>query len=556
MIELKYEYKDIPDVESIKEVSNVFNIDKYIAAILIQNIGFDINKIRKFLEPKLEDLHDPFLINGMNKAVDIILNYIKNNKKILIYGDYDVDGITGVAVLYNFLIDNFNIGDKLYFKCANRFNEGYGLSKETIDFAVENNINLIITVDCGTKDYDMIRLAKGLGIDIIVTDHHEFGDEENIADVILNNKNKDEDNIYPFKELSGCGIVFKLIQALTKRCNLNDNIPYNYLDLVSLSTSCDLVPLVDENRVLLYYGIDKINKNPQIGIKALLNILNKNFISNEDLLFKVGPCINAPGRISNAEICIKLFITKDEEEAKNLALLVREEHNNRKKICLDIINDILDKIDTKDNSKSTVLYKEEWPIGVLGIIAIRCIEKKNVPTLILTNKDDNYIIGSVRSINGLNILNILESCSEYIERYGGHEMAAGLLLKKDKLNDFINCFENKVKEVLKTVDCVKKIDINIKVPLSKINKDMFLSLIKLAPFGIGNKAPIFMSNATIIRCDYYYSDTFFTIVDKDNNEYIGFYRGSRINITGNVQIVYNFMHKKNIFLNIIDLHLL
>ena len=168
MIELKYEYKDIPDVESIKEVSNVFNIDKYIAAILIQNIGFDINKIRKFLEPKLEDLHDPFLIKGMNKAVDIILDYIKNNKKILIYGDYDVDGITGVAVLYNFLTDNFNIGDKLYFKCANRFNEGYGLSKETIDFAVENNINLIITVDCGTKDYDMIKLAKSLDFTISV----------------------------------------------------------------------------------------------------------------------------------------------------------------------------------------------------------------------------------------------------------------------------------------------------------------------------------------------------------------------------------------------------
>ena len=376
MIESKYVYKKIPDIESIKEISSNFNINQYVAAILIQNLGFDINKIQEFLEPKLEKLYDPFLIKGMDKAVDIILNYIKNNDNILIYGDYDVDGITGVAVLYNFLVDNFNINNNLYYKCANRFNEGYGLSKETIDFAVENNINLIITVDCGTKDYEMIKTAKNLGINIIVTDHHEFGDGENLADVILNNKSKDEDNIYPFKELSGCGIVFKLIQGLTKSCNLNSNIPYNYLDLVGLSTSCDLVPLLDENRILLYYGIDKINKNPQIGIKSLLTILNKNIISNEDLLFKVGPCINAPGRISNAEICVKLFITKDENEANELAVLIREEHNNRKKICSDIINDILDKIDNNSNLKSTVLYKEGWPIGVLGIIAIRCIEKK------------------------------------------------------------------------------------------------------------------------------------------------------------------------------------
>lgn len=556
MVESKYVYKEIPNIDSIKEISNKFNINQYIAAVLIQNLSYNVDKIHDFLEPSLEKLYDPFLIKGMDKAVDIILNYIQNNDKILIYGDYDVDGITGVAVLYNFLVDNFNINNNLYYKCANRFNEGYGLSKETIDFAVENNINLIITVDCGTKDYEMIKIAKNLGITVIVTDHHEFGDEENLADVILNNKDKSEDNIYPFKELSGCGMVFKLIQGLTKKYNLNNNIPYNYLDLVALSTSCDLVPLVDENRVLLYFGINKINKNPQIGIKALLNILNKTIISNEDLLFKVGPCINAPGRISNAEICVNLFTTKDEEEANNLAVLIREEHNNRKKICSDIINDILDKIDNNNNSKSTVLYKEGWPIGVLGIIAIRCIEKKNVPTIILTNKDDEYIIGSVRSIQGLNILKVLSTCSEYIERYGGHEMAAGLLLKKDKLNDFISAFESNVDKILKTVDCVKKIEVNIKVPLSKVDKDMFLSLIKLAPFGIGNKGPLFMSNVNIIRCDYYYSDTYFTLKDKNNNEYLGFYRGSKINITGNVQIVYNIMCKRNILLNIVDLKIL
>ena len=556
MIESKYVYKKIPDIESIKEISSNFNINQYVAAILIQNLGFDINKIQEFLEPKLEKLYDPFLIKGMDKAVDIILNYIKNNDKILIYGDYDVDGITGVAVLYNFLVDNFNINNNLYYKCANRFNEGYGLSKETIDFAVENNINLIITVDCGTKDYEMIKTAKNLGINIIVTDHHEFGDGENLADVILNNKSKDEDNIYPFKELSGCGIVFKLIQGLTKSCNLNSNIPYNYLDLVGLSTSCDLVPLLDENRILLYYGIDKINKNPQIGIKSLLTILNKNIISNEDLLFKVGPCINAPGRISNAEICVKLFITKDENEANELAVLIREEHNNRKKICSDIINDILDKIDNNSNLKSTVLYKEGWPIGVLGIIAIRCIEKKNVPTIILTNKDNEYVIGSVRSIQGLNILKVLSHCSDYIERFGGHEMAAGLLLKKEKLDDFIKTFESNVDEVLKTADCTKKIEINIKIPLSKIDRNLFLSLIKLAPFGIGNKGPLFMSNVTIIKCDYYYSDTYFTMLDKNNNEYLGFYRGSKIKITGNVQIVYNIMYKRNVILNIVDIKIL
>jgi len=199
MIELKYVYKEIPNIESIKVISNKFNINQYIAAILIQNLGFDVDKIYDFLEPSLEKLYDPFLIKGMNKAVDMILNYIQNSEKILIYGDYDVDGITGIAVLYNFLIDNFNVSNNLYYKCANRFNEGYGLSKETIDFAVENNIKLIITVDCGTKDYEMIKLAKKLGINIIVTDHHEFGDEENLADVILNNKDKSEDNIYPFK---------------------------------------------------------------------------------------------------------------------------------------------------------------------------------------------------------------------------------------------------------------------------------------------------------------------------------------------------------------------
>ena len=556
MIRYDYTYIPIPQKEKIQDISERFSLNKYIAAILIQKLGYNIELTEKFLKPDLKNLHDPFLIKDIDKALDIIEKYIKNNKKILIFGDYDVDGVTGVSVLYNFLVDNFNIKDNLEFKCANRFNEGYGLSNEVVEYAKENNLQLIITVDCGTKDYETIKLAKSYGLDVIVTDHHEFGNEANEADVIINNKNPSEYNLYPFRELSGCGIVFKLIQALARRFNIPEENTFKYLDLVALSTSCDLVPLIDENRILLHYGLNKINNNAQIGIKALLECLNKYTISNEDLLFKVGPTINAPGRISNAEICVKLFTTSDVNEAKILAEQIKQEHTDRKKICLDISNEILDKIDVNDNEKSTVLYKDGWHIGVLGIIAIRCIEKKNVPTIILTNKDDDYIIGSVRSISGLNILKVLDSCSNTLERYGGHELAAGLSLRRNNLDNFITSFKQNISSVLENFDCKKKLEINIKIPLCKIDKEFFLSLIQLSPFGIGNQGPLFMSTCKIIKYEYYYNDTFFFIKDKNNNTFNGFYKNKKINITGDVCIVYKVMFKKEILLNIIDIQII
>ena len=535
MIETIIEYNPVPERDEITEISKKFNLNSHVATLLIQRIGFNINEISKFLDTDINNLYDPFIFKNIKECIELFLSHLDKKNKILLYGDYDVDGITGTALLYNFIKDNFNTTGNIIYETADRFSEGYGLSINTVNQAIKNNISLIITIDCGTKDYKSIELARENNIDVIVLDHHEFGDEKNKCNFLINPKNTEYD--YPFKFLSGCAVVFKLIQAIREYKNLNVDI-LKYLDLVSLSVCCDVVPLLDENRILLINGLNIINSNPCMGLKALCDFVNIPNISVKDILFKIGPMLNAPGRLYNAKICVDLLVSNNIDEIISIIAEINNIYILRKELCNKTIKEISSDLENLDG-RLPIFINEDWNIGILGIIAARCVEKTNLPSIIMCSNNDGYIVGSARSIEGINILEIIELCSKDLYKFGGHKMAAGFVLKKENVNSFCENIEKQIKNKISNNNYKKKTLVDIKLPIGDINEKFYCDLKKISPFGEGNKKPIFESSATFIDSKFFFNNTIFTLKDISGIEFTGTLKNSNTKISGEKNIIYS-----------------
>lgn len=447
---------------------------------------------RSFFRPELNHLHDPFLMKGMDKAVQRITEAIEWHERIMVYGDYDVDGTTAVSVVYSFLRNQYK-GELAYY-IPHRYREGYGVSKAGIDYAHANGFTLLITLDCGIKSAELIAYAQSLGIDVIVCDHHTPDSNLPPALAILNPKQSDCK--YPYKELSGCGIGFKLVQALCKQWNLPDDCAYDFLDLVATSIAADIVPIDGENRVLAYYGLKKVNEAPSLGIRKLKELANVTRpLCISDLVFVIGPRVNAAGRMDDARKAVDLFIEPDEEKIVALADPLQSDNTDRKEVDKNITEEALALIQgdmLMQQRKSTVLYKEHWHKGVVGIVASRLIDHYYRPTIILTLSNDK-VTGSARSVSGFNIYEAIHECRDLLDNYGGHFYAAGMTMHPDKVTAFVDRFEEVVSSTIHPSLLIPEIEIDAEISFSDI-KPAFYNIIKqFEPFGPANMKPMFLT---------------------------------------------------------------
>ncbi len=492
----------------IQHLSEVLNIDTTLANLLAQRDIKTYDEAKSFFRPSLNDLHDPFLMNDMKVAVERIEAAIRNEEKVLIYGDYDVDGTTAVALVYSFLSNYY---DNIEYYIPDRYDEGYGISYKSIDYAAENNFSLVIVLDCGIKAVEKIAYAKSKGVDYIIGDHHRPG--EILPDAVAVLDPKRIDSTYPFDELSGCGVGFKLVQAFAKKNNIPFKTIEKYLDLVVVSIASDIVKITGENRILAYYGLKLVNSNPRPGIEAILkfsNISKKNENTNgepaftknmtiSDLVFLVGPRINAAGRIEDAENSVKLLLANSLEEAEELAKQIDDFNTERKNLDFQITLEAHEMI--KNDKKlleasTTVVYNESWHKGVIGIVASRLIESFYRPTVVLT-KSNGLITGSARSVKDYDVYDAVDACSDLLEHFGGHKYAAGLSLKPENLVAFRKRFEEYVASTIQENMLTPEIEIDAKLCLNDINKKFFRILKQFAPFGPGNMSPVFMTENVI-----------------------------------------------------------
>jgi len=463
--------------------------------ILVQRGIETFNDARDFFRPQLSSLHSPWLMKDMQKAVDRIISAFNNQEKILVFGDYDVDGTTAVACLYQFL-------QKLYpnidFYIPHRYKEGYGISKAGIDFAKENNFTLIISLDCGIKSTDLIAYAKSIGIDFIVCDHHLPDAELPPAIAILNPKQKDCN--YPFKELCGCGVGFKLITALSEKMNVPSQEAFEYLDLVATAIAADIVPIIGENRVLAFHGLKKANENPNLGIKALSHLsglVKELHISN--LVFMIAPRVNAAGRMDDARKVVQMFVAKNYEEALHYAEMLHSDNTDRKEADSSITEEALAIIESKEEwitRKSTVVFQPHWHKGVVGIVASRLIEHYYRPTIVLTQSGD-YAAGSARSIPGFNLYEAVHACKEHLLGYGGHFAAAGMTLELEKIDALRSKFEEVVSSTINPDLLIPEIIIDAEISFSDIKWSFYNILCQMEPFGPENLRPVFVAKHVI-----------------------------------------------------------
>ncbi len=488
----KWVIKPDGDKEIVDGLANELSVSTKIANMLVQRGITTYKKAKQFFRPSLDDLPDPFLMQDMHKAVERLQNALKNNERILIYGDYDVDGTTSVALVFSFLRQLHNNID---YYVPDRYAEGYGISFKGVDYAVENNISLIIALDCGIKAIDKIAYANKNNIDFIICDHHTPGEKIPDAHAVLDPKRVD--CAYPYKELSGCGVGFKLLQALTISNELSKERLWRYLDLVAVSIASDIVKITGENRVLAYFGLKQLNKSPRTGLKALIvnsNLENKD-ISISDVVFKIGPQINAAGRIESGKSAVKLLIEEDEDYAKQLSAKITEHNQTRKELDRHITEEALAMIHEREElqqKKSTVLFKEDWHKGVIGIVASRLIENYYKPTIVLT-ESKGLATGSARSVDGFDLYAAIDACSELLENFGGHKHAAGLTMKIENIEKFTDKFEKFVQSTITEEQLVPKINIDQQIKLSDITPKFYRIMKQFAPFGPGNMSPIYVT---------------------------------------------------------------
>lgn len=464
-------------------------VDRIIATLLEQRNIKTFEEARLFFRPELNQLNNPFLMKGMDIAIDRINAAIAGKEKVLVYGDYDVDGTTAVSLVYSFFKEHITYID---YYIPDRYKEGYGISFAGIDYAAENNFSLIIALDCGIKAIDKIEYANSKNIDFIICDHHLPGEVIPSAVAVLDPKQHDCN--YPYKELSGCGIGFKLIEAFSIKNIAPLQKCYEHLDLVAASIAADIVPITGENRVLAFYGLTILNSNPRAGIKALLNINQmKQQINISSLVFVLGPRINAAGRIEHARKAVELLICEDEAIANNLALAINDTNAQRKDLDLGTTQEayeILENDPQTPNRNSTVLFNPNWHKGVIGIVASRLIEKYYRPTIILT-ESDGKVTGSARSVKEYDVYSAIEKCSDLLDQFGGHKFAAGLTLKKENVEAFRNKFETVVTATITKEQLIPKIDIDIEIGLHEITEKLVRILKQFAPHGPDNMTPVF-----------------------------------------------------------------
>ena len=480
--------KPIPDEDKVKQLQKKIGVPFEIACIMIQRGIEDYDTAKSFFRPELSDLHDPFLMLGMKKAVDRISQAIDTGEKIMVYGDYDVDGTTAVALVYSFLKQNH---PHCTYYIPDRHEEGYGISTKGIDKAKTENVSLIIAMDCGIKAMDKVSYAHSLSIDFIICDHHLPSDELPQASAILDPKQAACP--YPFKDLCGCGIGFKLIQALTKERggDLEEIVPF--LDLVAMAIAADLVPMVGENRILTHFGILQIQENPRLGIRFFVKELKRK-INVSDLVFVLAPRINGAGRIKHGSHAVALLLSESEKEAMSRARAIELFNSERKELDQKITAQAMDQI--KDNQEeelySTVVFQPDWHKGVVGIVASRLIETHYRPTVVFAASGD-YYTGSVRSVKGLDIYRILEACQEHIVQFGGHRYAAGLTIKPEDYLAFKNAFELAVAENIKPEQRIPTAAYDLGITLDKITPKFYRIIAQMSPFGPGNMRPVFMT---------------------------------------------------------------
>ena len=478
------------DNRTIELLSKELNVNKIISSMLVKRGIKTFNQAKDFFRPNINQLHDPFLMKDMNEAVNRILQAIENKESMMIFGDYDVDGTSSVALLSSFLND---IGANLSTYIPDRNNEGYGISLKAIDLAKKNKETLIIALDCGIKANDQVQYALKKEIDFIICDHHNPSNQLPNAYAILNPKRKDCK--YPFKELCGCGVGFKLIQAINQRKGLAMENIIHYLDLVAVAIAADIVPLIGENRILTYVGLQVINSNPRLGLHCLLQNNNKKEFNVGDLMFYVGPRINAAGRMDHASLALELLLEEDLNKGEKLAEKIEKLNLQRREIEKNITEQALKKIDNENNpnSNSTVVLENFWNKGVIGIVASRLIEKHYKPTIVFCKSKDGSLTGSARSIKGVDLYEILETCKPKILQFGGHKYAAGLTIEENNYASFKESFEKAVGDYVNNKLPENEIRIESKIELSSITPKFFRILNQFEPFGPGNRRPIFLS---------------------------------------------------------------
>ncbi|HEY9047325.1 MAG TPA: single-stranded-DNA-specific exonuclease RecJ [Ohtaekwangia sp.] len=480
--------KEIPSSQEVEQLSQAINVNRCLTSILLQRGINDFQEAKDFFRPSLEQLHDPFLMKDMDKAIVRLKQAIDSGEKILIYGDYDVDGTTAVSLVYSY-IHNFYKNCEVYI--PDRYAEGYGVSLAGIEWAEQNGYTLIIALDCGIKSSELIDIAQHKAIDFIVCDHHLPDDNIPHAAAVLDPKRKD--CTYPYKELSGCGIGFKLIQAYAQKFRDEQEL-YQYLDLVAVSIASDIVPITGENRTLAYFGLRKLNEDPSPGLKALKDIAAiKNDLDISGIVFTLGPRINAAGRVAHARAAVDLLISKTEAEANDLAEKINVKNDLRKQFDSDITEEAISMIENDDalrSAKSTVLFKNTWHKGVIGIVAARCVEKFYRPTVILT-ESNNKITGSARSVNGFDLYNAILECSDLLEKFGGHKYAAGLTLDIQNLESFQRRFEEVVSSTITEEMLTPVIEIDMPLHFNTIAPKFLNVLKQMAPFGPENQRPVF-----------------------------------------------------------------
>lgn len=550
-----------PDKNKIEEIKNKYKVNQLLATILANRNILKEEDIRLFLNPTRNDFYNPFLITDMDIAVNRIIKAIENKENITIYGDYDVDGITSITVLKSFLND-IRVETNTYI--PNRLIEGYGLNKEAIDKISKKGCDLMITVDCGISAIEEIEYANSLGIETIITDHHEAGNEIPKAIAVIDNKRKDSK--YPFRELAGVGVVFKLIQAIGITLKLKEESYLKYLDIVCIGTISDIVPLVDENRVIAKLGLLLVAQTKNIGLRSIINSSGYNKIDSNTISFGVAPRINACGRMGKAEEALELFLSKDKNEVNELTNKLNEHNRKRQETEKTIFENAVEKIKEEhlDENKAIIVGGENWHHGVIGIVSSKITEMYFKPSILFSFEEDGIGKGSGRSIPGFDLHEALMKCSDTIEKFGGHSMAVGITVKKDNLEKFKKEFEQ-IATQSKIDEIIPIINIDAKVDLSDIDKEMVESLKQLEPFGEANKMPVFaFKNLKIDSIRALSEGKHLKLTLKDNNyiiNAIGFnigylaneYRiGDKIDVAGVLEIN-TFNGVDNLQINIKDI---
>ena len=494
---MRWTIKPKPPAEAVKRLTNELNVDPVIASLLLQRGISNYDEAKAFFRPDLDDLHDPFQMKDMDLAVKRIHKAISDRENIMVYGDYDVDGTTSVALVSTFLKERYpNVCTYI----PDRYAEGYGISYQGIDFAEDNNISLIIALDCGIKAVDKVEYAKEKGIDFIICDHHRPGDKLPEAFAVLDPKRSDCK--YPYKELCGCGVGFKLIQAFAQLEGSGTVELLPYLDLVVTAIAADIVPMTGENRVLAYFGLRVLNADPRPGIKALLNNLDKSNFTITDVVFIIAPRINAAGRMKHGNHAVELLCEEDFQTALEFAADIESYNTDRRNADKQITVEALDQIEASGEQEryTTVVYDPSWHKGVIGIVASRLIETYYRPTIVFT-KSGEKLAASARSVKGFDIYNALEACSEHLEQFGGHKYAAGLTLTEDQYPQFKEAFEKVVTETIEPRFLKPELQVDAQIEFEKISPKFYRILKQFAPFGPGNMTPVFMSSEVMDNGD-------------------------------------------------------